>query len=130
MPSSNAFDIAKRYGNYRRRLDRALGLGMRDALVAVHNEAFDRLSGSGAPFAYPVPVRHPSGGLRSRLGFRRIGNTAGMVFNTDPGAYAVHSGNSPRWGRGAVARPFLDDAVEAADPTARVRRRVIQAFAA
>ncbi|MCB1627455.1 MAG: hypothetical protein KDI48_06970 [Xanthomonadales bacterium] len=130
MIQTNAAVIERRYRAYRSRMDAALALGVRDAAVAVHNEAFDRLSGGAAApsFSYPVPVRHPSGGLRSRLGFRRVSGVAAIVFNTDPGAYAVHSGISPNWG-GEPPRPFLDDAVIAADPSSRVRARLIKAFA-
>lgn len=129
MIASNAGPLAARYRTFRSRMDQALALGLRDALVAVHNEAQDRLSGgaAAASFSYPVPVRHPSGGLRSRLGFRKVGQFEGIVYNTDPGAYGVHSGDVPTWPDG-LGRPFLDDAVEAANPSQRVRRRMAAAL--
>lgn len=119
---TNARQIAAMFADRSKRWDAALAKGIRKAAIAVENEASDRLSGSGVAFTYPVPVR--TGHLRRSLGVK-TSRTGGEVFNTATYAFAVHEGKVGWWARGKVRRkgvrnvtrrPFLEDALKAADP--------------
>lgn len=117
--STNARQVAAIFADRSKRWDSALARAMRRALIAVEGAAADRLTGSGAPGAYPVPVR--TGFLRRALGSKLIGTDTGMVFNTADYAHAVHSGRvglgyGRRGTRQVKPRPFLEDALRDANP--------------
>lgn len=119
-----AADAARIADLYRSRAGRwmvAVTAGLRRALALVDAQAQALLSGAGAPWSYPVPVR--TGNLRRHEGMRLLSPTSGMVFNTADYANAVHTGRVGQWaGRGKsvvvqrAARPFLDDALERVRP--------------
>ena len=120
--SSNAGDLATKYRDLEMRLSAALQRGLLAAMSKVEELAQANLSGSGAPFSYPVPVR--TGNLRGQLNAEQITPTAVEVFDTADYARAVHEGVFTQWaGRGKTrivekpARPFLTDALATADPT-------------
>lgn len=120
--SSNAGELAAKYRDLEVRLSAALQRGLLAAMSKVEELAQANLSGSGAPFTYPVPVR--TGNLRGQLNAEPITTTAVEVFDTADYARAVHDGVFTQWaGRGKTrivdkpARPFLTDALAAADPT-------------
>lgn len=120
--TSNAGDIAAKYRDLEVRLSAALERGLLASMSKVEELAQANLSGSGAPFTYPVPVR--TGNLRGQLNSEQITPTAVEVFDTADYARAVHEGIFTQWaGRGKTrivekpARPFLTDALAAADPT-------------
>lgn len=98
----------------------ALRRGVGRALVAVERLAQKYTSGSGSSEAgaYPVPIR--AGNLSRSFSVRRLGDTSGLVLNRATYARAIHGGftpyGNPRLQRMA-GRPFLDDAVEDADPS-------------
>lgn len=98
-----------------------------DVTAATQRGMHQRLSGGGAPGAYPVPRRSP-GGLRDSTGVDAPRRTArgwdAVVFNEAPYARAVHEGfraygnpNAPYYG----ARRFLTDALAQVDPAARLQ---------
>lgn len=116
---TNARQVAAIFADRSKRWDSALSRAMRRALAAVEGAAADRLTGGGAPMSYPVPVR--TGFLRRSLGSKLLGVAEGMVFNTADYAHAVHSGRIGIGGRRkgtriVKPRPFLEDALKAADP--------------
>jgi hypothetical protein len=117
---SSPREVANVFAQRAARLDGALSRGIRRGIVATEQEASKLLSGSAdaAPGTYPVPVRR--GTLRRGLGARQLTPASGMVFNRAAHARAIHEGfrpyGNPRAGR-IDGRPFLSDAIEAADPT-------------
>jgi hypothetical protein len=120
--TSNADALAAKYRDMHAKLDAALERGLLNAMSAVEEQAQANLSGQGAPFSYPVPVR--TGNLRGQLGAAQITPTAAEVFDTADYAWAVHEGVFNQWaGRGKtrrvekLARPFLTDALAEAKPT-------------
>ena len=120
--TSNAGELAAKYRDLAARLDAALQRGLLTAMSKVEELAQANLSGGGAPFSYPVPVR--TGNLRGQLGAEQITPAAVEVFDTADYARAVHEGVFTQWaGRGKTrivdkqARPFLTDALATADPT-------------
>jgi hypothetical protein len=120
--TSNAGDLATQYRTLAARLSAALQRGLLKAMSAVEAAAQKLLSGGGAPFSYPVPVR--TGNLRSSLGDEQLSPTAVEVFDTADYARAVHEGVFSEWaGRGKTKivqrqdRPFLTDALQSAQPT-------------
>lgn len=105
-------------------LDKALAAGLKRAVTTTNKAAIANLGGSrkAEPWTYPVPVRTP-GGLRAQQQSQIESPTSGYVFNTADYARAIHTGYVNEWaGRGKtrmvqrLARPFLDDAVETAQP--------------
>lgn len=131
MPSmtTNGTQVAAVYRRIRATLDASLDRGMTMALLAVERAQVKNLSGGGAPFSYPVPVR--TGNLRRSAGHSRESLTSGYVFNTAAYAGAVHSGHVSEWtGRGEhrtvdrTARPFLTDAVEQSKPSMIVQAEI------
>lgn len=129
--STNAQQVAARFADRAKRWDSALARAMRRALVAVEGAAADRLTGSGAPMSYPVPVR--TGFLRRSLGSQLIGVAEGMVFNTADYAHAVHSGRvglgyGRRGTRQVKPRPFLEDALRDADPGRMIFEDMVRAL--
>lgn len=122
---TNAAQVAQAYAERAARWDGALQRAMRRALVAVEGAAVDRLSGSGAPGSYPIPVR--TGFLRRALGSRIVSPSEGLVFNTANYAWALHTGDIAVGHRGAgrkkvEPRPFLQDAVNDVLPADMVFR--------
>ncbi len=106
----------------------ALDRGVSLALVATNRAAQDNLSGGAgaAPWTYPVPNR--SSNLLTSQQQNKDAPNSGYVFNTAAYAGAIHSGYVSEWaGRGkhrmraAMPRPFLDDAVETAQPLMVIR---------
>lgn len=100
-------------------LDRGLSL----ALVATNRATQKNLMGGAAaePWSYPVPNR--TSNLFTSQQQAKDTPTSGYVFNTAAYAGAIHSGYVSEWaGRGKhrmvqrLARPFLDDGVETAQP--------------
>ncbi len=90
----------------------AVSRGVRKATIAVDRAAAKRLSGSGAPMSYPIPVR--TGFLRRSQGLQ-VTTDSGMVFNTADYAWAIHEGRKdiPKLNK---RRPFLEDALKDANP--------------
>lgn len=120
--ASNAGELAAKYRDLEVRLSAALQRGLLASMSKVEELAQANLSGGGAPFTYPVPVR--TGNLRGQLGADQITPTAVEVFDTADYARAVHEGVFTQWaGRGKTRivqkpeRPFLTDALATADPT-------------
>lgn len=132
--TSNADQLAKRYGARAAAIIGALAKGMRRAALAVERAMVKRLGGSGAPWSYPVPVR--SGHLRRSTFVKTPDSTLAVVGNNADYADAIHGGYVSEWaGRGrhrqrmkAQGRPFLDDAVKDADPEAIVTLAVADAL--
>lgn len=127
MPSwtSNADQLAKRYGARAAAIIGAIRASLRKAALAVERAMVKRLSGSGAPWSYPVPVR--TGFLRRSTFVQTPGDALAVVGNSAAYANAIHTGEVSTWaGRGKhkmqqrQARPYLDDAVKDADPAAIV----------
>lgn len=119
-------------------LQAALPRGLAKAVTLVDNAAKANLSGSrkADPWTYPVPVRTP-GGLRDNQHSEVSTPLSGVVFNTAAYAGAIHSGYGSEWaGRGKhrmtqrLARPFLDDAVAAANPTMVIQDEIQGALSA
>lgn len=132
---TNAEAIAEAIRTRGDELRRAIGTGLRKAALAVERAQVKRLSGGGEPYSYPVPVR--TGHLRRSTFVRKLGEFEYAVGNTASYAYAVHSGNVNEWaGRGRrrmvsrPARPFLDDAVQDAQPEGIVFDTVEHVFLA
>lgn len=119
-------------------LDAALISGVKKAAALTNRAAITNLSGSrkAEPWTYPVPVRTP-GGLRANQQMQIESPTSAYVFNTAAYASAIHSGLVSQWaGRGKhrmvqqVARPFLDDAVETAQPLMVIQTEIVEALSA
>ena len=111
---TNASEVAAAIAARGPAFGNAVAIGIRAVTQAVHSAAVANLTGSGAAYSYPVPVR--KGQLRRSMGTQSE-RTEGFVFNTAAYANAVHTGNVHQW-NGMVkqsARPFLDDAVETVD---------------
>lgn len=134
--STNAGTIAERF---RRRAAAVVGAirgSVRRAALAVEKFATKRLSGSGAAWSYPVPVR--TGFLRRSMFVQQPAPLFAIVGNSADYANAIHTGYVSEWaGRGkhrmrmkSSARPFLDDAVADADPAGMVRADVVAAVMA
>lgn len=113
-------------------LDAALASGIKKAATAVNKAAIANLGGNrkAEPWSYPVPVRTP-GGLRAQQKMQIETPTIAYVFNTAAYAGAIHSGYVSEWaGRGKhrmvqrPARPFLDNAVETAQPLMVIQRDI------
>ena len=116
---TNAGKVAAIYAARAARWSMALGRAMLRALTAVEGKAIDLLSGSGAPFTYPIPVR--SGHLRRSMGSKLVSQTTGLIFNTASYALPIHEGKVGRgYGRKGIRnvarRPFAEDALRLAKP--------------
>jgi hypothetical protein len=121
-------------------LDAAMKSGVAKAVTLTNNAAITLLGGSrkAEPWTYPVPIRTP-GGLRANQHSEMTTPLSGVVFNTSAYAGAIHSGNVSEWaGRGKhrmvqrLARPFMDDAVDAAKPLMVIQTEIegaLQAWA-
>lgn len=109
---TNARQLEQRFAARAIRWREAVARGVRKATIAVERAAAQRLTGSGAPMSYPIPVR--TGYLRRSLGVRVL-ETEGMVFNVAEYAWAIHEGRKdiPKLNK---RRPFLEDALKDADP--------------
>lgn len=118
--TSNASSIANQWGKRRKALTAAALRGMRKAVSAVEREQVVNLSGSNsaAPGSYP-PVPNRTGNLFRSAGSAVKSARSAIVFNSASYAAAVHKD-----------RPFLDDAVETAQPgvvyMAEVSRAILQ----
>lgn len=125
---TNAAHLAIAWRRRRERLDAAVTRGIRRAAVAVDRAQVRRLQGSGQDEvgAYPVPVRE--GHLMQSHFFDILGSRLAVVGNRSIYAHAIHEGrgSSAPYGR----RPFLDDAVKDADPTAIMALEVRKAIMA
>lgn len=122
-------------------LNGALQTGVAKAVTLTNNAAIANLSGSrkAEPWTYPVPIRTP-GGLRANQHAEMPTPLSGVVFNASRYAAAIHNGYVSEWaGRGkhrmrmkATPRPFLDDAVETAQPLMVIQTEIegaLQAWA-
>lgn len=91
----------------------ALRRGLRRIMVQVHRASDANLSGGGEAWAYPVPRR--SGALARGM-YSELHEDRAEIGNQAPHAWAIHSGEHPYWRKPpAIAREFLDDAVEKVD---------------
>lgn len=118
-------------------LDKALSSGVKKAATLTNRAAIANLSGNrkAEPWTYPVPVRTP-GGLRAQQQMQIETPTSAYVFNTAAYAAAIHNGYVSQWaGRGkhsmrmkAFPRPYLDDAVETAQPLMVIQNEVVEAL--
>lgn len=132
--NSNGEQIAATYRGFAAKLSEALHRGLLKAMSAVEKAALANISGSGAPFTYPVPTR--SRFLLQSLGSDVISQTAVEIFDSAPYARAVHEGVFNQWaGRGKTRivqrpdRPFLTDALQSAQPTDIVAAELEMVFA-
>lgn len=130
--TTNAGQLAERYRARGDAVVRAARSALSSAALAVEREMVKRLSGSGAPWSYPVPVR--TGHLR-RSTFVQRHDTLAIVGNRAAYASAIHTGQVAEWaGHGKhrqaarPARPFLDDAVKDVDPAKRVTAAIVAAL--
>lgn len=110
----------------------ALRSGVAKAVTLTNTAAQKNLSGGrkAEPWTYPVPIRTP-GGLRANQHSSMETPLSGLVFNTSAYAGAISSGYVSEWaGRGQhrmaqrPARPFIDDAVESAQPLMVIRNEL------
>lgn len=132
--TSNADQLAQRYHARAAALIGAVRASLRKAALAVERAMVKRLSGSGAPWSYPVPVR--TGFLRRSTFVQMPDSNLAVVGNSASYANAVHTGYVSEWaGRGkhrmrmkAEPRPFLDDAVKDVDPASIVRDGIVAAL--
>jgi len=113
----------------------AVERGMRSLLLAVESEAVKNLSGEGAPYSYPVPVR--TGNLRGARTVQQPSPGIGIISFTAEYAMAVHSGLVTEWaGRGKTrkvqrpARQFAQDAVDKIDGAKYIIDPVAEVMAA
>lgn len=113
----------------------AVERGMRSWLLAVEAKAVKNLSGGGAPYSYPVPVR--SGNLRGGRTVQQPSPGIGVISFTADYAMAVHSGIVTEFaGRGKTrkvqrkARPFAQDAVDSTDGASYIIGPVSEVLAA
>ncbi|HPG93672.1 MAG TPA: hypothetical protein PLR28_03850 [Dokdonella sp.] len=121
---SNAETVAARMDRRKTTFDEAVRVGVLTAALKIDRAAIGNLTGSGAPYAYPVPVR--TGNLRASQRLEQPQPALAILFNVADYAWAVHSGDVNEW-RSHYAgasddhtmavsrrpRPFLDDAVAA-----------------
>lgn len=118
--TSTAGALARQFQAYARAWDAAVAKGLRDVAITVERGAVKNASGprSAAPGEYPVPIR--SGRLRGSIQ-SRFGARESMVIATMEYASAIHNGFTPYGNPNAkksyIGRPFLQDAVDAIDPT-------------
>jgi len=119
--TSNADDVAGTLAARQAAVSEAVRTGVRSALLAIEREAVKNLSGGGAPWTYPVPVR--TGNLRGARTVQQPEPGIGIISFTAAYAWAIHSGNVTQWaGRGKTrqvqnqARQFAQDAVDKVDP--------------
>lgn len=138
---SNAADVAKGLDATGNAVERAVRAGVAQGAFAIERAMIDNLSGSGDPYAYPVPVR--TGHLRRSSGVEQPQPHLAIVYNGAAYAWAVHTGNVNEW-RSHYAgpsdtpsmavsrrpRPFLDDAVARTPYADIVIRSVIGALRA
>lgn len=118
---TNADDVADTVAQKRAGISRAVASGTRSALLAIESEAVKNLSGDGAPFSYPVPVR--TGNLRRDRTVQQPEPGIGILAFLASYAWAVHEGEVGEYeGRGKTKivqrspRPFAQDAVDKVDP--------------
>lgn len=100
--------------------DSALHRAMRRIGAKGERAMNQRLSGGGAPGAYPVPRRT---GHLARSGGSHVSRRSVAIFNSAEYAASVHDGfhaygnpHAPHYG----PRPFLEDAVKSIDPMAEI----------
>lgn len=131
--STNAAQLVRIYQRRRAAWNAAVRAGTLEVLKQVDAKAVDNLSGSGAPGAYPVPVR--TGHLRRSQGFRLTDSTSGLVFNTAVYAAPIHAGRQTIRAAGGghrqiatVRRPFLDDAAARVDMSMVFQAKVREAL--
>lgn len=117
---TNAAEVAIEVRRLGPQLDAALDRAMRLSLNALERNAVRRLSGSGAAWTYPVPVR--TGNLRRSLARRQPSALEGLVVNTAAYAWAIHEGEIPVRTPGGghtmrrfTRRPYMDDAATDTD---------------
>lgn len=121
---SNADAIAEGMRQRIALIDGAVRFGVGRAALAIERAATLNLTGSGAPYSYPVPVR--SGTLHRGMGTEQPQSVLAIVFNAVEYAWPVHTGDVNEWRShyagpsddyvmtvSRPARPFLDDAVAA-----------------
>jgi hypothetical protein len=115
--TSNADDLARRFGRRIGKLEQAIGRGLRKWAASVDNAQVNNLRGGSAPGDYPVPVR--SGNLLQGHYFVVRSHYLALVGNSASYALPIHEGrgSSHVYGR----RPFLEDAVASVDGAAIVR---------
>lgn len=101
---------------------------MQRIAVLVEQNSTKRLAGSGAPGAYPVPIR--TGFLRRSMGSESDATSA-TVFNTAEYAGAIHAGYRPYGNPKAnaiAARPFLADGTEETDIQGELNDALLKVF--
>lgn len=120
--TSTAGALARQFQAYARAWDAAVAKGLRDIAITVERGAVKNTGGPGTaePGSYPVPVRTGGAGLRGSIQ-SRFGARESMVIATAEYASAIHNGFTPYGNPNArksyIGRPFLQDAVDAIDPT-------------
>lgn len=118
--TSTAGALARQFQAYARAWDAAVAKGLRDVAITVERGAVKNATGgkNDAPGSYPIPT--PTGTLRRSIG-SRFGARESMVIATAEYASAIHNGFTPYGNPNArksyIGRPFLQDAVDAIDPT-------------
>lgn len=112
---TNAAEVAIAVRELGPAMHAALHRGMRKALNRLERHAAINLSGAGAPWSYPVPVR--SGNLRRSLRREQRSAVEGYVIAGASYAWAIHEGEMEVGGamRSYTRRPFMDDASDAVD---------------
>lgn len=125
----NVTDLQRTLTRQGRDLSPALRRFTQRIAQLVEQGAIQRLTGAGAPGAYPVPVR--TGTLRGSVA-SQSDETSATIFATAEYAGAVHAGyrayGRPN-GKVIPPRPFLGDALAATDIAGELNDAVAQVFA-
>ncbi|MBR0346032.1 MAG: hypothetical protein IJI03_12320 [Rudaea sp.] len=118
---TNAGDVAAKFSAKAEAIPDAVGKGVRSWLLATEAQAVRNLTGGGAAWTYPVPVR--TGNLRGARTVQQPSPGIGIIQFTAAYAWAIHTGKVTQWaGRGKTrqvqktARPFAQDAGDKVPP--------------